>query len=708
VNPGSEPHKGVDEIFAEQNEGASAREEREGFREKVRSLEVEAELKRLAGLTLDVYQRQRLSAAESLGWRVSDLDAEVKRRRKERGKQSSKTKPKEEDAGADGIKPCFRLTDTEVQYGEADDEGEVQWTTVCSRLEIVAMTRNPNGEEWGRVLHFGDDDGREHEWSMPMAMLAGDGSGYRERLLEQGLHIAPGKRAREHLYEYVLTTRPTARARAVSRLGWHGDVFVLPYRVFGECPKERIVCQTVNPVDHAFMISGTLKEWQDNVGILCVGNSRLILNVSAAFVAPLLHLVRAESAGLHNRGPSSIGKTTLLQVGGSIWGGGGDHGYCRQWRATANGLESTAAMHSDALLCLDEIAELTAKEAGMVAYMLANGEGKQRARRDGSGRPPATWRLFFLSSGEVSLADKIAEDGRRRATAGQSVRVIDVPGDAGVGLGVFEDLRGLKSGHELAERLKAATSQFYGSPSEAFLEKLVTDRQPCIDAIAASRKSFRDEHCAQQSNGQVLRVASHFGLIAAAGELAIAMGILPWDEGAADEAAAICFLAWLESRGGTGPAEIEAGIRQIRKFFELHGESRFTPIDRAERRDSNGVLIEDRPTVNRAGFRRDTDAGAEFFVLPECFREELCAGLDAPALARELVTRGYLKPDAQGRTSVNHKVSGASIRVYHFLPAILSQDDEPDDHDQHREQRDDPDRELKSANSVDGDEDIPF
>jgi Domain of unknown function (DUF927) len=42
------------------------------------------------------------------------------------------------------------------------------------------------------------------------------------------------------------------------------------------------------------------------------------------------------------------------------------------WKATANGLEGVAVVHSDARLCLDEIAQLTnSKEAGDVAYMLA-------------------------------------------------------------------------------------------------------------------------------------------------------------------------------------------------------------------------------------------------------------------------------------------------------------------------------------------------
>ena len=78
---------------------------------------------------------------------------------------------------------------------------------------------------------------------------------------------------------------------------------------------------------------------------------------------------------------------------------------------------------------------------------------------------------------------------------------------------------------------------------------------------------------------QVKRAAARFGLVAAAGELAAVMGILPWPGNESIKAAEACFKDWLEQRGGSGAAELEAGIAQVRLFFEQHGESRFTPWD---------------------------------------------------------------------------------------------------------------------------------
>ncbi len=206
---------------------------------------------------------------------------------------------------------------------------------------------------------------------------------------------------------------------------------------------EHYILQHTGAIDHAYRQRGTVESWQEHVARYAIGNSRLGLALSTAFAAPLLYPTGSESGGFHFRGGSSTGKTTALHVAGSAWGGGGIRGFIRTWRATSNGLEGVAALHCDALLCLDEIGQVDGRDAGQIAYMLANGQGKTRAGRSGETRPAAEWRLLFLSSGEISLADKIAEDGRgRRIAAGQEVRIVDIAADAGAGLGIFENLHG--------------------------------------------------------------------------------------------------------------------------------------------------------------------------------------------------------------------------------------------------------------------------
>lgn len=135
--------------------------------------------------------------------------------------------------------PPFRIASNGVEkrVDRTDKEsGQVttEWRWFCSLLEIDAETRSSEGEEWGRLLRVTDRDRRVKEWAMPMAMLAGDGTAYRERLLSLGLIMAPGKFARDALHEYISTARPEVKARCVSRIGWQNKVYVRFNGNFGE------------------------------------------------------------------------------------------------------------------------------------------------------------------------------------------------------------------------------------------------------------------------------------------------------------------------------------------------------------------------------------------------------------------------------------------------------------------------------------------
>ena len=143
--------------------------------------------------------------------------------------------------------------------------------------------------------------------------------------------------------------------------------------------------------------------------------------LSAAFAGPPLHLAGLEGGGLNLFGQSSRGKTTCLQAAASVWGRGATPGYVRAWRATANGLEGAAAQSTDTFMVLDELGMVDSRDAAQALYGLANGQGKQRATRDGSAREPKSWRVLFLSSGELPVDAKLSETPGRKARAGQLV-----------------------------------------------------------------------------------------------------------------------------------------------------------------------------------------------------------------------------------------------------------------------------------------------
>ena len=117
------------------------------------------------------------------------------------------------------------------------------------------------------------------------------------------------------------------------------------------------------------------------------------------------------------------------------------------------------------------MAKVDLRTAFRTAYMLPNGQGKARAGRSGDVRPSAEWRVLFVSTGEIGLANKIAEDGRR-ATAGQEVRIVDIPADAGAGLGLFQNLHGYNRPQDFADALNHAAAENYGHASRLYIERL--------------------------------------------------------------------------------------------------------------------------------------------------------------------------------------------------------------------------------------------
>ncbi|WP_263457970.1 MULTISPECIES: DUF927 domain-containing protein [Tenebrionibacter/Tenebrionicola group] len=59
-------------------------------------------------------------------------------------------------------------------------------THICSPLEVIAMTSDDKGENYGRLLRFLTPRGEWREWAAPMNMLAGDGGELRAELLRMG------------------------------------------------------------------------------------------------------------------------------------------------------------------------------------------------------------------------------------------------------------------------------------------------------------------------------------------------------------------------------------------------------------------------------------------------------------------------------------------------------------------------------------------
>jgi putative DNA primase/helicase len=605
-------------------------------------------------------QSERYTEAEAL----ASVRQAYSRAPREPWTQTNTNLPKN---GTHSIKTSHRfdLQDSGVFYLDSDPNKEP--LRICSRLEVLKETRDETGEGWGRLLKWRDREGRDHLWSMPMSCLAGNGEDYRARLLSGGLEIEPGKKARDLLTTYIQTAVCNSRARCVSKLGWHADVFVLPDGAIGASAEhEEYIYQSPYEVENYFRVRGSLEDWRREIGLLCAGNSRLTLAVCLAFASPLLLLSETESGGFHLWGPSSLGKTTALTVAGSVCGGGGRNGYVESWRTTTNALEAFAELHNDSLACLDEISQVSADEAVEALYMLANGQGKGRMTKTIGTRRRLSWTILLLSSGELTLREH-AETAGKRTKAGGEIRLVNIPADAGAGMGLFEDLHGFPSAAAFSGHLKEVSKIYYGAPIREFLKYVTQNRTGVHQMTRSFIAGFLDDKKLRGCAPEVSRVARRFALTAGAGEIATEIGLTGWPKDEATRCTDRCLNAWIRARGSTGPRDIDAAINQVAAFIEKHGASRF----QAETEATEKV-------INRAGFLAWDREGKikYFYILPEVFRREVCTGYDAETVAKALLDRGFLEAE-KGRLQKKPRIAGhGSPRVYAIKPTILSPESE--------------------------------
>jgi putative DNA primase/helicase len=438
---------------------------------------------------------------------------------------------------------------------------------------------------------------------------------------------------------------------------------------------EQLILQTRTPINAAIWRPvGTLEGWQDNVAKYAVGNAFFAFSIMAALSGPLLFVVGDQSGGFHLYGRSRSGKTTCLRLCASVFGRPDMHGTIRNWRGTENAWEGIAAEHCDMILILDELGQGEPRIVSAAIYVLSNETGKLRANRTGHAVRPQLWRLMILSSGEMSVATKLAEGGIR-IRAGQDVRLASIPADAGRRMGVVENLHGFADAGALIRHLSNVVGRDYGVVGRQWLQHLVNhrgwDESALVGGIRDAREAFLRQNLPNGADAQVRSVGERFALTAAAGEMAIGWELLPWPQGEALRAAARCFQIWIEDRGATAGEDV-AAVQQVRGFIEKYGASRFEPLD--DNDNTSDIRV-----VDRVGFRRrDAAAGYEYLVLPEAWRTEVCVGLDPKQVADTLNDKGLLLGATGRHRAAKMRIGDhGQLRVYRIDGAILGSEDGP-------------------------------
>lgn len=457
-------------------------------------------------------------------------------------------------------------------YMEAENSSD-EWIFVCSPLRVQAIFADKGSRGWGKVIAVKAPDGRSHTITLTNAEITGKSAEVIRQLVDCGLELANDRKSKERLIGFLKAAQPKERLLSVRRMGWADDNFS-SFALGGTALGAAKVISLVPPTGIAsgFAALGDLDGWRENVGLKCRGNPMMILAVSLAFSGPLLSPFGIGGGGLHFRGASSSGKTTLLRLAASVWGSGQ---LMTQWRATENGLEAIAATLNDTLLPIDEMDEGDASALHTSIYMLANGTGKVRMTKDVTLASQDRWRLALISSGEISLEQKLAE-GRREARAGQQVRLLDIEADTRT-YGVFDALHGEASSEAFATAIQAAVRAWHGTAGRHFVQRLID-----IDLLSARSKFTADLSRTMNDwlaalpgthEGSIKRVAERFALIGLAGALATEFGLTGWAESEALNAAEEMFFDWYDRRYGERNDRADGPVKSLQAFLAANSSN---------------------------------------------------------------------------------------------------------------------------------------
>lgn len=516
-------------------------------------------------------------------------------------------------------------------YGGVDDE----WVPMCGPLRVEALIRDGEGQHWSRRIRYLDRDGHLRRETISEADILNRPRSVCAQLILAGLAIE-GNRTDiiQLIRKWPVDGR---RILSVSRPGWMEETgaesaYLLPD---GQLIGANSQGEDDVELTHARSVvlpSGSLEGWQATVGRLAADNPALISAICAVLAGPLLKPARLETLGLNLHASTSSGKTTALIAAQSCIG----PPQLDRWNATNTALELTCQQAHDGTLMLDEFPAQPSPAIIEALYMIGNGTGRGRGNRKLMREVTLRWRTVLLSTSEKPIAQILAA-ARIQMPEGIGVRLIDIPARSWE-FNLFKTLHEHGSGHAFAEALQAGAREHHGHVLPAFVQRIVAQHRLVEETLPPMIERLRTAMLAaiglpaNAKEGPVMRVLTSLALVAAAGEIGIRLGVLPWRKGMAADALIEIAAIWHRAYAARPPSTAEAMAHRLARY-----------------------LLRNRHRLCPPGAEPDPDAigwcDARWIYLGiEAFRTEIAEGMPANLAVKLLGDAGLLVPGGEQRS----------------------------------------------------------
>jgi limonene-1,2-epoxide hydrolase len=429
--------------------------------------------------------------------------------------------------------------------------------------EIIAAARGYNKltNSWVVYLGFSDIDGQSKVIALPREDLLGQAT-VKKRLIRAG---APSSTVSSMDIESLIDERPRT-FHMFDTAGWHGDSFLSGNRVYARDGAPD--CRLIDEPD--WTVKGDFKDWQKGIKSALKCSDRLIVAMSTAFLAPVMPYLDIDNFGVHFYGPSSTGKSTLLNSVAALVGRPRE--YSANWRITDNAFKIIAQQRNHHVLVQDGNSAGIQNGTSLrdllksITSLLDSGQEKKRRKPDPALAitPSLSWQLTMLSAGEISLREvaEMSMDGR---LTGEEMRLIDIPAADSDGFGVFDRLpKGWKSGAALSDHLSALADKHHGMAYDRFLKRLVKrSSEEIAESLHAHQNTFHEYSKTLNVDRHHRRLADRFAAIFAAGCLAVDLKILPIDRKTVRKAALKCLKLALEAAKSLKTTAADEGMSAL-------------------------------------------------------------------------------------------------------------------------------------------------
>lgn len=398
---------------------------------------------------------------------------------------------------------------------------------------------------------------------------------------------------------------------SVARVGWTTSGKFVPYAdsvEFDGAPGFRAVFDSFHPNgDRDAWFKAASKARNEST------IARIVLAASLASV--LVGPLHALPFFVHVWGRSGNGKTMLLKLAASVWASpNSSDGYVRNFNSTLVGLETAAGFFNSAPLCVDELQVVkNRRDYDDIIYMLSEGQGRSRGSKDGSFQQLKSWQNTIITTGEMPITSDYSG-------AGAISRIIEI--SCGKER-LLSDYRGLSD----------TLSHNWGFAGKEFIEGLTPQ------VLETAKKVHKEYADAIEKSDTTGKLAGSAALILVADALA---ELLIWRTGTQLSAADLAKYLPTEKEVDTNQRALEwlyGTIAENESKFEFSGDS--IPREVWGEYKTDGY---DRPGVAII-------ASVLSRIMPE-------AGFNPTAFRQWAATEGYLRRDAEGRSTFMVRLHG--------------------------------------------------